>query len=398
MKRTIFILLFFTIFINSCSVIGFDPRNNLSDYYYVMRINSFNKEKVDYVKFENIYESEKLIIYAESGVDVRNSSIHYIATEFNKHYNDMVSVYGKHTDVDNNGKIKILLLNINPPNSTIAVLGYFYPLDLLGKFNKGEILYMDIEHVNNDPYHMAGTIFHELQHLINFNVNFFEKGREMSIWLNEGLSESTSILFSPYTVNSRIEEFNKIDYYCFYTWELPIDVFSNYPSVSVFMNWLYKRSRNNKDVFRKIASSKEVNDYTKVLNSISSLGIGNSWDSLLLNWIEGIGNNEVNGAKLSLAKSGSNIPIYPGALIAYSGSLSSTGNLVTKSLSSGLQLALNKDMYIGQSPSAINVNIPNSSYSLRASKLYNASLNNNENYKPKYRNILFGNDGQIKKY
>ncbi|WP_300703623.1 peptidase M30, hyicolysin, partial [uncultured Brachyspira sp.] len=398
MKKILLLILFLSVLLSSCSKSGFEPRYSLPDYYYVIKVDFYGKEKEHYIKFDKIYESDNLIIYAESGKSIRDSSIHYISNEFNKYYNDIVSVYGRHTDVDGNGKIKILLLNINPSNVTTAVAGYFYPLDLFGRFNTGEILYMDLEMVNNDPDYMAGTIFHELQHLINFNVNLFEKSREMSLWLNESLSESTSILFNSYTASSRIEEFNRINYYCFYTWNLPIDIFSNYPSASLFMNWIYKCSKNNKDVFRKIASSKDFNDYNKVIKSVSSLIIGNSWDTLLLNWIEAINKNEIDGAKLSIRKSGENIKLYPGALIAYRGALQNSGNLVTKSSSSGLQFALNKDMYTGESPSYINITIPNSSYPLMASKSYNSSSESNENYKPKYRNILFGNNGQIKKY
>ncbi len=399
MRKIILLLfsVFLSIFIGSCSIIGFNP-GGLDDNYYVLRINSYDQQKVDYVKFDEIYESDNLIMYVESGYSAPSSAASYISQEFDKYYNDMISVYGQHTDVDNNGKIKILLFNINSSSSSSSVTGYFYPLDLLGQFNNGEILYMDLMSLNVSPRYMAGTIFHELQHLINFNVNALEKSREMSLWLNEALSESTSVLFSPTTVTSRINEFNNISYYCFYTWDLPIDVFANYPSASVFMNWLYKRSGNNSNIFKTIAGSYIINDYTRVVNSVSSLAIGNSWDSLLLKWIEAVANNEISGAKLSLSKSGASIQLYPGALVAYSGSLNSSGNLVTKSLSSGIQLALNKDTYIGSSPSSINITIPNSSYSLRASKSYNSSSEVSQNYKSKYRNILFGNDGKIKKY
>lgn len=399
MKKIILLLLsiFLTIFIGSCSLIGFYPIG-LDDRYYVMRFNSSDERVIDYAKFDKTLEDEKLIIYVESGYSLRTDSLNLISSKFNECYDKMIDIYGNHTDVDNNGKIIILLLNINIESSETLISGYFNRTDLYGRFNSGEILYMDIDFANSYPNIISGTIFHELQHLINFNVNALEKSREMSLWLNEALSESTSVLFSPTTVTSRINEFNNISYYCFYTWDLPIDVFANYPSASVFMNWLYKRSGNNSNIFKTIAGSYIINDYTRVVNSVSSLAIGNSWDSLLLKWIEAVANNEISGAKLSLSKSGASIQLYPGALVAYSGSLNSSGNLVTKSLSSGIQLALNKDTYIGSSPSSINITIPNSSYSLRASKSYNSSSEVSQNYKSKYRNILFGNDGKIKKY
>ena len=44
-------------------------------------------------------------------------------------------------------------------------------------------------------------MLHEFQHLINASVNQINGGKAMDLWLNEALSESTSVLFAIYGKN-----------------------------------------------------------------------------------------------------------------------------------------------------------------------------------------------------
>ncbi|WP_256097161.1 hypothetical protein [Brachyspira hampsonii] len=41
-----------------------------------------------------------------------------------------------------------------------------------------------------------GVMMHELQHLINYNMNAINGNREMDVWLDEALSESTSYIYN----------------------------------------------------------------------------------------------------------------------------------------------------------------------------------------------------------
>ena len=413
MKKYIILFIFSIIFLNSCgvvsSILGVDHDSAVYDdgvltYYdeYSSSMKVFkviNENNRTETKIFRIYaESDNLAIYVENGANVQMSSVSKIGSDFNKYYSDLVSIYGNHTDVDGNGKINILLFSMNPAGASTVTLGYFYGADLLsGYFNDAEILYMDLNYVNNYPEIMSGTILHELQHLINFNVNDINKGRSMDLWLNESLSESTSILYSPTTASSRINEFNSMGgYYCFYTWTLPIDVFANYPSASIFMNWLYSKSGNDKTVFRDIASSSQFNDYNKVLSSVSSRGIASSWEELLFNWMEGVFSYQVSGVNPVVRRSGETVALYPGALVVYYGSLGSISdnNLSTRKLNSNIEIALNKDTYVGDSPTAVNIQIPNSINAMQ----YKSSSQSSKPYVPKYRNILFDKDGNVRKY
>lgn len=358
----------------------------------------------DFIKATIAKETENLIVYVEKDESYNSSSLDLVCNEFEKHYAKEKSIYGNHTDVDNNGKIIILFLDLNPESGNGSILnGYFNPADLIdGQGNNADMLYMDLGGLNNNPYYMAGTILHELQHLINYNVNVLGNGRDMEVWLNEALSESTSVLFNKTTVNSRNIEFNSISYYCFYTWDLPINVFANYPSASVFMNWLYIKSGYNDNIFKNIAASKEVNAYRRVLSTVNT--IYSSWDSLLIQWIEDVNNGLVSGAKINKIKNtyaNTYIPLFPGALIVFnSSSIGSvdTGNTLLKTKQNGNSLILlNSDTYTGNNPTAINITLaPTSSSILRSAKssIAESSYSDNSylevisNTKPKYRNIL----------
>ncbi|MEI0508102.1 peptidase M30 [Brachyspira intermedia] len=405
--KKIFLMLFLLVVLSSCqevaNILGvsLDPSLTYPDgsmgraSFYADYKEQGNKR----YNFNKIAEYDKLIIYLQDGAGYKPESVDYIAKVFNDNYAEEVRIYGEHTDVDKNGKIIILLLELNASYSGGVITGYFYGADLiLNQNNNAEILYMDIKMLNDNPQYMAGTIQHEFQHLINFNVNYIRNGRQMSTWLNEALSESTSVLFSPTTVNSRINEFNNMQgYYCFYTWNLPLqNIFANYPSVSVFMNWLYQKNGKNSSVFQNIAKYSSLDDYNRVLNNVSFTGTS-TWDDLLLKWLEGVKNNEVAGANLQIQKGGYTVSLFPGAAVAYSGSIQASGNLVTKNLPDGIQIALNKDTYVGSSPTHINIDVPKAS-SIQASKMYKSVSKDDKPYIPKYRHILFDKDGKIKEY
>ena len=354
----------------------------------------------DFIKATIAKETENLIVYVEKDESYNSSSLDLVCNEFEKYYAKEKSIYGNHTDVDNNGKIIILFLDLNPESGNGSILnGYFNPADLIdGQGNNADMLYMDLGGLNNNPYYMAGTILHELQHLINYNVNVLGNGRDMEVWLNEALSESTSVLFNRTTVNSRNIEFNNINYYCFYTWDLPINVFANYPSASVFMNWLYIKSGYNDNIFKNIAASKEVNAYRRVLSTVNT--IYSSWDSLLIQWIEDVNNGRVSGAKINkIDKTYANtyIPLYPGALLVFNQLV--VGNIDTSSISllkskqnNNSLILLNNDTYVGNSPTAVNITFNSSSSSILRSAKSSAQTNSYleviSNTKPKYRNIL----------
>lgn len=386
MSKFLLLISFISIvFFNSCSESVYKVSANRNDFY-VMRING--SQYAEKIKIFKVEETANLIIYAESGYSINYNYVSYVAKKFEDNYSKMINIYGNHTDVDKNGKIIILFQKINANISgNSIVMGYFLPNDLIyGDFNNAEILYMDINLLNKNPLLIAGTVLHEFQHLINFNVNYIKKGKDMSLWLNESLSESTSILFDSYMTRNRIEEFNNINYYCFYTWDLPFypNMFVNYPSASVFMNWLYQKNNRNESVFRNIAHSSESEDYKKVLGAA---GYGNNWEGLLINWIDGIKKGQVNGAKINNWNSTwtTTAYLYPGALVY--------GNS---------KIHVNPSTDLSDNPQAIRAQIYEDNFIITSRSADNTANENNiylqTTQKPKYIDLVFDKDGKIKKY
>ena len=386
MSKFLLLISFISIvFFNSCSESVYKVSANRNDFY-VMRING--SQYAEKIKIFKVEETANLIIYAESGYSINYNYVIYVAKKFEDNYSKMINIYGNHTDVDKNGKIIIMLIKINDNiYDGSVVMGYFLPSDLIyGDFNNAEILYMDINLLNASPQLIVGTVLHEFQHLINFNVNYIQKGKDMSLWLNESLSESTSILFDSYMTRNRIEEFNNINYYCFYTWDLPFypNMFVNYPSASVFMNWLYQKNNRNESVFRNIAHSSESEDYKKVLGAAS---YGNDWEGLLINWIDGIKKGQVNGAKINNWNSTwtTTAYLYPGALVY--------GNS---------KIHVNPSTDLSDNPQAIRAQIYEDNFIITSRSADNTANENNiylqTTQKPKYIDLVFDKDGKIKKY
>lgn len=196
MKRIFFISVILLVPLLSCSQLGdilginYDdglsyPNSSMeSKNFKTIVFSSSGTQLEKNYKFYKVKEYDKLIIYVEENSGYKNESLGYIAKVFNDNYAEEVRIYGEHTDVDKNGKIIILLFEINSSYDGAVTTGYFYGADLiLNAHNNAEILYMDIKLVNENPQYMAGTIQHEFQHLINFNVNYKNKADRYQLGL-----------------------------------------------------------------------------------------------------------------------------------------------------------------------------------------------------------------------
>ena len=395
MKKILCLICLFSVSFYSCAVRNYlGSQSGLSEdrVFYAQMIDNGNIYGWFNIPAHLLKVSDNLAIYLQNGKNISAYALNKLAQEFDYYYTSMTNIYGTHSDIDANGKIIILLMDINKTKGSVnQTLGYFSPSDMHGN-NKGEILYMDISNANNKTDNAIGTIIHEFQHLINYSYVISGERNEMSSWLNEALSESTSILFNKATVESRIEGFNNINYYCFYTWNIPTNISNNnknnthvnYPSASVFMNWLYQKNNRNESVFRNIAHSSESEDYKKVLGAA---GYGNDWQGLLINWIDGIKKGQVNGAKINNWTSTwtTTAYLYPGALVY--------GNS---------KIHVNPSTDLSDNPQAIRAQIYEDNFIITSRSADNTANENNiylqTTQKPKYIDLVFDKDGKIKKY
>ena len=415
MKKILCLICLFSVSFYSCAVRNYlGSQSGLSEdrVFYAQMIDKGNTYGWFNIPAHLLKVSDNLAIYLQNSQNVSTYALNKLAQEFDCYYTSMTNIYGTHSDIDANGKIIILLMDINKTKSgSSQVLGYFNPSDMHGN-NKGEILYMDLSNANNNTDKAIGTIIHEFQHLINYSYVIGGERNEMSSWLNEALSESTSILFNKATTESRINEFNNINYYCFYTWNTSNisnnsknNTHVNYPSASVFMNWLYQKNGSNGSIFKTIASSKELGDYKKVLSAakgISGYSVS-SWDGLLLDWMSEIVTNGLtftnNGKSVKATNNlaSGNVNLYPGAMIvcdSCNSNETSNGNIVKTNVN-GKTIVLNKDITLGKGATSVKVSV-NSSTSSKA-RMRRSAIRNDNNEESRDINILLDRNGNIKK-
>lgn len=417
MKKILCLICLFSVSFYSCAVRNYlGSQSGLSEdrVFYAQMIDDGNTAGWFNIPAHLLKVSDNLAIYLQNGKNISAYALNKLAQEFDCYYTSMTNIYGTHSDIDANGKIIILLMDINKTKGgSSQVLGYFNPSDMHGN-NKGEILYMDLINANDNTDKAIGTIIHEFQHLINYSYVISGERNEMSSWLNEALSESTSILFNKTTAESRINEFNKINYYCFYTWNAPkqrvtngnddkvtTNGLFNYPSASVFMHWLYQKNGSNETIFKTIASPKGLSDYNKVLSAakgISGLSV-TTWDSLLLNWMSEI---VTNGSKWTTTNKPTNncasgdVSLYPGAMIVCDNYTNgASGNIVTNKVNggSGKTIVLNKDTNL--KGSAVKVSVSSSTSS--KARMKRSAIRNDNNEESRDINILLDRNGNIKK-
>lgn len=203
-----------------------------------------------------------------------------IKNEFdNNIFTKISSVFGQSSDVDSNGKVNILCFDIQDgfPSSNGYVAGYFDPGDLYSN-NSGNPYSNDMEVFYIDTYPAMGTgttkdvtgcydtLAHEFQHMVNWNQNIFIENNDpetgdMDIWLNEGLSEAASQVYSGQVSQDRISYYNSSNSIkngsSLLKWDSTLE---NYSLSYLFMEYLKVQVGIGDSVFTEITQS-TYNDY-----------------------------------------------------------------------------------------------------------------------------------------
>jgi len=94
---------------------------------------------------------------------------------------------------DGDPKIQILIHDIVDSTGTVMAAGYFwskdyYPQSQYSNSNAAEIFYLDTSQVNSFPTYIYGTLIHEFQHMINFNMKYLKYGKSSATWYDEMLA------------------------------------------------------------------------------------------------------------------------------------------------------------------------------------------------------------------
>ena len=191
----------------------------------------------------------------------------------NNIYEKIVSAFGTPCDVDKNGKIILLILDIKDGNSDSSYYaGYFDPTNEFNASaangtqysNECDMLYMDSNPGADYPSTFKETMAHEFQHLIDFNQKFFVQHSTTGFdtWINEGMSSAAEKIYSGAQIQDRIDYFNKDQYHDiargqrFIAWERgDYKLMGNYSTVYLFFQWLNIQSENDYSIYKVIMNS-----------------------------------------------------------------------------------------------------------------------------------------------
>ena len=244
------------------------------------------------------------LVYIENTLTVDDSIAQAIADEFDLKIYEMIRTsFGYESDVDDNGRVILLLLDIIDGFSGSGgyVAGYFDPTHLYATVtyedsNMADMLFLDVSPgIPGDDFFYAITA-HEMQHLVNYNNTVMVDDRQQDLWINEGLSSGAEYLYAEAHVAQRISYYNydpgeTIRYgNNFFVWDgyweqNHGDILANYSTVYLFFQWLRLHADNGSGIYKDILHSIH-RDFRSVVDA-AALRLSttlDSWETVIGTW------------------------------------------------------------------------------------------------------------------
>ncbi|MCW7470804.1 peptidase MA family protein [Leptospira kanakyensis] len=281
-KLILFPLLFITSFTADCNLLNLEKEKNndlvmLLGAYALLANNCTNGAGIwarDLTTNSSVCVTVDLVV---SGTNVevykeRSLSLNYDLTKFGRDFDSitfpkLISTFGVPSDIDGNGKVKILVMDIRDgaTANSAYVAGYFDPINyfpdnILSRLrsNYAEVLYLDgkelIAALNFDTNAFASTAAHEFQHLLRY-PRMRAANQSDELWINEGTSEVASDIAGYGPQNSRMDCYSGVnDSRCsdgingvsLLDWDnTSNDVLKQYSFAYVYMRYLYDISGTN---------------------------------------------------------------------------------------------------------------------------------------------------------
>ena len=266
-------------------------------------------------------ESEHCIVYADEKANVSYEAAEAIVEEYEANiYIQITDGFGMFEDVDGNGKLMLLLLDIidgyDSSSQSSYVAGFFQSYHLFKKSNgyrysnEADMLFLDTNPLVIGSETFYSTIAHEFQHLINFSNTALNGGTVEDTWIDEGLATAAEYMYNG-RQQTRIDFFNRDPYGSirygnnFFVWDGywesaeagdRYDPMANYTTVYLFFQWLRIHAQNDTGIYKEIINS-SYRDYRAVTEAArnridASLG---DWETLLRAWMLANAYNKPSG-------------------------------------------------------------------------------------------------------
>jgi hypothetical protein len=255
------------------------------------------------------------LVYAETGRGISIETSQSIVEEYDAKIDSLIRTnFGDFPDVDGNGRIIILLLDIVDgfAGSGGYVAGYFDPTHLFSQStfsesNEADMVFMDVDPGVPGSAQFFTTIAHEMQHIVNFGATYLEDQTEQQLWINEGLSTGAEYLYHEGASSSRVDYYNNdpldtIKYGNNFlvwngVWEDEIgDRLANYATAYVFFQWLRIHATNGTEIYGDILRS-PYRDSRAVSNAVQTRidPTLENWEDVLSSWYHANAIGSVSG-------------------------------------------------------------------------------------------------------
>ena len=206
-------------------------------------------------------------------------------------YPTLTKFFGAPPDIDGNGKVILLLLNIQDARGANRyTAGFFNPADqhqgLLRnpgfrgfpiRSNEADMLYIDTQPLNPNSERAHNVIAHEFQHLLNWHHDPRE-----ATWVDEGCAEYASFLCG-YSLQEHVAAFEKMPSVSLVTWpEGNADSLPHYGAAFLWMLYIHEQYGGVGTLIEIVQN--RGTSLTGVSNALASRGITQTIPDIFIEW------------------------------------------------------------------------------------------------------------------
>ncbi len=205
-------------------------------------------------------------------------------------YLTLTELFGAPPDIDGNGRIILLLLNIRDKDQAQFIAGFFNSADqnrgvlrhpgFRGfpiRSNEAEILYIDTHPLNPNSETAHNVIAHEFQHIINWKHDPKE-----ATWIDEGCAEYASFLCG-YSLRAHIAAFEKSPSVSLITWpDRNSNLLPHYGAAFLWMLYLHEQYGGPRTV-AKIVQNRGTS-LAGLTDALASQGVPQTVSDIFISW------------------------------------------------------------------------------------------------------------------
>ncbi|MGN0594675.1 MAG: hypothetical protein ACI4I6_05915 [Hominimerdicola sp.] len=259
------------------------------------------EESYESVEFEVLYSGDYCTVWAptNNSDSISSSLAEDIGNEYDKNFPKMEHAFGSPYDLDGDGKVALVCYDIDreTPISQGYVAGFFTTSDFYSYSQYEYTNCMDMIHIDTKEslaysvQQVYDTIFHELQHLINFSYFYAAGGYDseyvmMPTYLNEAFAEAASHLiyglqkteinyFNKYINNHSLASWQDVGNYAL-SYLFSQYVRTQYGDTSIYKDIIVDLKKDSDEYLENIAAHLNVDVPTLIQNFYVALYLKDS--------------------------------------------------------------------------------------------------------------------------